>query len=314
MRAALFSCSGLGDGIVFLTLSYNLFLNGYEVDTYHDALVEMQRFFKNLSIKRYPEISEIDQILNKYDKIFVSYDMKNPFIKKLIEKGKKDKLEDVFVLNPSPSKKIGYQPFYEDTYFSPNRSVVDNILIFCKDILKFKTIKKSNGILCPYPIEKNKYENRVIIHPSSAKDSKNWPLHRYVKLAKFLKEIGYDPVFVVSSNERPLFRLIEDLGFTLMSFKNLNELASYVYESSYMIGNDSGIGHLASSFNIPTVSVFRNFRSAKLWRPGFTDNGKIIFPNKLIPNPFFYRLRDKKWKNFISEKKVLKVFLEQRKS
>lgn len=307
MKAAVFSCLGLGDCLVSLTLSHNLYLNGYEVDTFHDQLTQMQKWFLKLPIKKYPKVFEIESIVKKYDKIFISYDAKSEFIKRLIETAKDYKPQDVFVLNPCPSKKVGTQPFYKDTFFSPKINVVENILKFCKNILHLKNIEKSNGIKCFENLEHKKFSKRIIIHPSSAKVSKNWPLVKYINLAKFLKRKNFDPIFVVSQKEKNEFLEIENNGLSLKTFENLDDLASFIYQSGFMIGNDSGIGHLASSLGLDTITIFRNHRSAMLWRPGFT-NSKVVYPSRLIPNFSFYRLRDKHWKSFVRECKLMKYF------
>ncbi len=309
MIAAIFSCKGLGDGLISIALANNLSLNDFQVDVFHNTLGEMQSFFKNFYIKKYPNINDIDLILSAYDRIFVSYDEANNFIMKLISEGKNKCKDKIFVLNPCPSKKIGSQPYYLDTLFDPNICMVENIDLFSKQILKLKkTTKKINySISCD--IEHKKYKNKVIIHPSSAKESKNWSEKKYLELALLLINKGYEPVFVVSENEKEKFLKFQENGIELKSFNNLKDLTLFVYESSYMIGNDSGIGHLSSMLHIPTISIFRNYRSARLWRPGWGKN-IIIYPNRLIPNLSIYRLRDKHWKKFISTKKILKEFLK----
>lgn len=308
MKAAIFSCNGLGDGLIAIALANNLFLNEYKVDVFHNSLGEMQSFFKNICIKKYPNINDITQLLSIYDQIFISFDGSNELILNLINLGKTKCEEKIFVLNPCPSKKLGSQPYYSDSYFNPKISMVDNIDIFSKKILKLeKTSKKINYYISD-KAEHKKYKNRVIIHPSSAKKSKNWSEKKYLELALLLKNKGYEPAIVVSEKERQYFLQFEENKILLKSFNNLKDLTLFVYESSYMIGNDSGIGHLSSMLDIPTISIFRNYRSARLWRPGWCKN-IIIFPNRLIPNLSIYRLRDKHWKKFISSKKIFNEFL-----
>ncbi|EKD28064.1 MAG: hypothetical protein ACD_79C00443G0001, partial [uncultured bacterium] len=80
MKAAIFSCKGLGDGLISAALANNLSLNNYEVDLFHNTLIDIQSFFKNFKIKKYPGVEEINFILKFYDQIFVSYDESNNFI------------------------------------------------------------------------------------------------------------------------------------------------------------------------------------------------------------------------------------------
>ncbi|NGX28329.1 MAG: hypothetical protein K940chlam1_00505 [Candidatus Anoxychlamydiales bacterium] len=308
MKVANFSSQGLGDGLIALMLSYNLYLNGYEVDTFHNSLDQMQSYFPNLPIKKYPRLDDIEKIIKNYDQIFISYNEGSTFIQKLIKEGKKTKASKVFVLNPCPSRKVGSQPFYKDAFFDPNLCMVENIENFSKNILKLKKISKKIDLSIPKNLTFKKFSRRIIIHPSSAKKSKNYSIDKYLQLAKVLKDKNFEPVFVISEKERAEYKMIKDLGFNLKAFDNLKDLTGFVYESSFMIGNDSGIGHLASLLGLSTITIFRNHRSAKLWRPGWSQN-KIVFPNKFIPNLSLYRLRDKHWNAFISFGKIANYFL-----
>ncbi len=307
MKCAFFSCNGLGDGLVALTLSNNLKLNGYEIDTFHNSLGEMASWFNYLPILKYPTEEEVYLVLENYDRIFVSYNDSSKFVMKLIKEGKKKYKNKIYVINPCPSRKIGGQPFYEDAFLTPKLSVVDNLVNFAKNILKLKKIEKNILISPPENITFRKNISRIIIHPTSAKASKNWSSEKYIELAKDLTKEGFEPVFVVSEKEEKEWAGIRDKKIELKVFSEFHSLAFFVYESGYMIGNDSGIGHLASILNIPTLTIFRNHRTAALWRPGWAKS-KTVYPNKLIPNLSFFRLRDKYWQRFISKRKVLKEF------
>ncbi len=304
-KAAIFSCKGLGDGLISLTLANNLHINGFLVDTYHpDKLFQLQSWFSDLNILSFPEEDTIDKLISSYDIIFVSYD-DSSFISKLIDKGKKD--NKLIVLNPSPSKKIGSQPYYKDAYFDPTINMAENIKRFCKAVLHLDKSVNINNIHPPKDLVYRKNDNRIIIHPTSAKEGKNWPKKKFIELAKLLKRNNKNPVFVMSKKEKKAWANVENLGFTIMGFDDLSDLSSYIYESYAMIGNDSGIGHLASSLKIPTVSIFRNYRSSQLWRPGFYKN-IAVYPSRYIPNISSFRIRDKHWKKFISCKKIIKAY------
>ena len=90
-------------------------------------------------------------------------------------------------------------------------------------------------------------------------------------------------------------------------FANLSELAVFVCESGYMVGNDSGIGHLASNFGLPTLTICRSYQNALFWRPAWTI-GEVITPSPWIPNLKGLRWRDRHWKKWISVNKALKGF------
>ncbi len=85
----------------------------------------------------------------------------------------------------------------------------------------------------------------------------------------------------------------------MIHFHTLDELAAYLYESGYLIGNDSGLGHLASALSIPTMTFCRRKALAKMWAPSFMP-GVVLTPSSLIPNIRGLRLRDQYWHRFIT--------------
>ena len=91
-RCLVVSCKGLGDGIIALTLSNNLYLNQNEVVTFHDGgLFHLQSWFPHLPIEKFPGISAISCIVQNFDQIYVFHDSVDPFIQALI-KERKDKI------------------------------------------------------------------------------------------------------------------------------------------------------------------------------------------------------------------------------
>jgi ADP-heptose:LPS heptosyltransferase len=303
MKASIFSCSGLGDGLVFLTLLNNLKKNNIDTIFYHNNF-DLTNFF-DAKIKKYPEISDIDEILKKNDFIFISFDKSNPFINEIIKKSEKYFLKKVFVLNPSPTKKIKKLAFYDHFKFDRNLTVIENLKNFSKNILNLKDVTTSNNIIIPKNLTYRKNKNLIAIHPASGNKNKNLDQKYFIEIAKKLKNKNFEPIFILSPKEEKDYLWVKENNFNLKTFNSLNELAAFIYEAAYLIGNDSGLGHLASNLNIPSISIFKNLKTAKLWRPGWGGN-KIIYPNNFIPNLSFFRLRDKHWQRFISIRKIIK--------
>lgn len=299
-RAAVFCHNGLGDGIVSLVLPNNLQLNGWAVDTYHNLLIDMQPWFPHLPLFTYPSLEEIPTILSKYDWFFVFQNDSSPFIQKLISEGKKRIPDQVKVIYIYPSKHIVNEPYYLDAQIDPSLPVAENMRLFCERIIHLPKITKHNGLIPPEHLSYRKYKKRVAIHPTSSREGKNWPKDKYVKLALQLKHEGFDPVFIADSSWS-----ID--GIESCQFSTLDLLASYLYESSYLIGNDSGLGHLASSLAIPTLTLSRRKALANLWAPSFYSN-VVVTPSSWIPNIRGFRLRDRHWKKFISVSKVHQGF------
>jgi hypothetical protein len=121
-----------------------------------------------------------------------------------------------------------------------------------------------------------------------------------------LRKKGFEPVWIIGPQEIGEWKQMKG-DFEMPEFSTLDVLARYIYESGYFVGNDSGLGHLASFLEIPTLTITRRRAHAKLWAPGYTT-GVIVTPNPWIPNISGFRLRDRHWQKFISTRKVLRAF------
>jgi len=289
-KCCIFSCKGLGDGLINLVLGYNLFLNDYKVTLYHDNhLDDLQSWFSYITILPFPVDGLASQIYEENDLVFIAYDKSNPFLMALIQDGKTTCPSKTYVLNPSVTTKIGSQPYYGDTKFNPGIPMVENMVNFCSHILKLNKVTIFNGFSPPSLLQNRRYINRLIIHPTSANE--------------------FEPVLVMTDKEIQQLKNDTKALSYVKTFSNLDELASFVFESGYMIGNDSGIGHLASMLGLPSITICRNPRVFDLWRPGWQKNIGI-YPSKKIPNISGFRIRDQLWKRLIGPKKVLKRFLD----
>jgi heptosyltransferase III len=308
MKNGVVSQSGLGDGLVAMTLSNNLFINGIEVITFQNGFFdELQGWFPHLPIKKFPPTNYIPQLFKDFERIFVFYDSGDPFIQTLIKEGKEKWPKQIKVISHSFSKSFNKLPFYEDCLFQPTLSMVDNIFYFCRDLLKLEKLTKVNGICCPYSLHHRMFKKRVALHSFSAKPGRSWPRKKFINLYHKLRELDLDPCFFMNLSEKKVWDDEENKNIKAIGCQNLNDLASYIYESGYFIGNDSGIGHLASCLGIPLVSISRSKRTAALWRPGW-GRVEVVYPYSFIPNIRGLRLRDKKWKFFISTRRVFKRF------
>lgn len=308
-KAAVFCHNGLGDGVISLILSNNFHQNGWLIDTFHNTIDSLQMWFPHLPILKYPKMSEISRILSYYDEIVVFHNDTYEFVLKLIEEGKKIYPEKIKVIYAYPSKGVFLQPYYQDCLIDPGVPLVQNLERFCQKILKFPIVTKKNGFLAPRRLEHRKYLRRILLHTVSSREGKNWPKKKYVKLALHLKKEGFDPYIILggAKDRKDWEPYLKTYSMEAPNFENLDAIAQFIYESGYLIGNDSGVGHLASCLGIPTVTISRRKTVAKFWRP-YWAAGRIVNPTSWIPNIRGFRLRDQKWKSFISVKKVLRSF------
>ncbi len=294
MKIAIFSCAGLGDCLLTMILSENLRQQGHAVTTFHPFMQELQGWFPHLPIRPFPpNYADFDRFIVMYEK--------STWMKDVLEKCLKFHRSATTVLNPIATPNRDY-PYWEEGRFDGKVPFADNLVTFCHDILGIEEAKKVNGFVIPSDVKLRSKPRQVVIHPTSSRPGKNWPRKKFLRLARALEKRGYEPVFVVSPKERAEWP-------EAPAFKNLEEMVLCVAESGLMVGNDSGIGHLASLFEIPTVSLFKNERTADFWKPAFAPNIAIT-PKGWLPNLKGMRWRDKYWHWGISVRYVLRAFDE----
>lgn len=288
---------GLGDGLITLTLAQNLFLNGYAPILFHPFLHELQSWFPHIPIRPFPQRMNA---LADFDWFFFMYEQLPPMLS-LIAHCEKHYANKTIVLNPIATLNNDY-PYWEVGCFDGNLPIVENLVRFCKTVLQFKQTTKSNGLVLPIDLQPRRFLRRVAIHPTSSLERKNWPKEKFLRFAHTLQKQGWAPMFILKENERDGWE--EHLA---PRFSSLEAMARAVCESGYMVGNDSGIGHLASCCGVPTLTICRQIQSSRFWRPDWTP-GTVLAPYRWIPNIKWGRIRDRYWKQWISVRRVLRGF------
>jgi hypothetical protein len=300
MRCAVFSCLGLGDGLITLVLSNNLHLNGASVTTFHPFLSSLQPWFPHLPLSTFPD--EIETTLEKFDQIFLFFE-RLPRMQAILKICLEKYRHKTTILNPIATANRDY-PYWEEGKFNGEKTLVENLYTFCKETLKFAVATKSNGMTPPEGTQLNPDPRRILLHPTSSREGKNWGQKRFLTLYDKLERRGVTPILLLTKDEQRGWDLE---GKRAPLFNSLSELAGYVYGSGLLIGNDSGLGHLASCLGTPTLTLCRSAQNAKFWRPAWAQ-GAVLTPNPWIPNLKGLRLRDKYWQKWISVRKVLTQF------
>lgn len=301
-RAALFCQNELGDGVNGLVLANNLHLNGWHVDMYQNVLGSMQNWFPHLNVLPYPSLDELSRILNAYNWFFVVQNEADPFVSRLIQEGKRRFPDRLKVIYLYPSKRIVNEPYYNDCLTNPDLSVAENLRLFCEKILRLPKISKNNGLIPPAGLVSRKHLKRVVIHPTNAHGMSSWPKEKFVDLGQHLQKDGFEVVLIPAAKDG-----WQGLGFEVAIFPTLDLLARYLYESGFLVGTDSGFGHLASALGVPTLTVCRRKTLANMWAPSF-HKGLVVTPSSWIPNIRGLRLRDRYWKSLISVGKARRAF------
>ncbi|MBS0620544.1 MAG: hypothetical protein JSS61_03690, partial [Verrucomicrobia bacterium] len=130
-RCAVFSCMGLGDGLIALVLSNNLRLNGSVVTTFHPFLSSLQGWFPRLPIAPFPPLEKLAQ----FDAFFIIYE-KSPWMQAIIAHCQTHFPQQTKILNPIATPNRDY-PYWEVGKFDGRRPFVENLYNFCKEELQF---------------------------------------------------------------------------------------------------------------------------------------------------------------------------------
>lgn len=272
-----------GDNLISMVTVNNLVRNGYQVDVYGNYVYALRDWFPWATI--FPGITlETQHTLAKYPVVFHMYDND---IAQAVAKWHANSVA-----------------FSKSSLYHAKISMVDIQVALCEQELGLSNVVRTNGLLPLAGLVARKHKQRVIIHPTSSLERKNWPKEKFIRLAQLLTNDGYEPNFIVSPQERPQWLDVLDRGILLPEFSSLSALASFVYESGWFIGNDSGIGHLASNLGVPTVSIILRKGVARQWRPTWSRGEVVLSPTWLNPRP----LKEKLWKHFITVNAVWGAF------
>jgi len=284
-KIAFVSSFCMGDSLVGLIVANNLLLNGYDVTVYGDFIYALRDWFLQMNV--YPLIKEGDkQTLAEYDTVISMFD---------------NELSRAISAWHPHSIILSHSPLY-----LAKMSMVDIQVAACRDILRLKKVVKDNGIIPLAGLEPHKYAKRVVMHPTSSLARKNWPADKFIELTKRLRTMGYESSFVVSPEERPDWLFADAYQVALPQFTSLSAVAAYVFESGFFIGNDSGIGHLASNLGVPTVSIILRKGVARQWRPNWAPGKVVLSPAWCNPRP----VKEKFWKWCTSVRRVQKHFVD----
>ncbi len=99
----------------------------------------------------------------------------------------------------------------------------------------------------------------VLLHPGAGSRRKRWPLDRFLTLARSLERAGLAPRFLLGPAEEDLagaLRGHRGACYPVLRAESLVDLAARLRSMLALVGNDSGVAHLAAFLGVPTVAVF----------------------------------------------------------
>lgn len=214
---------------------------------------------------------------------------------------RKKKFDTVFILNPNNrsntiafvagipkrvglNRKMGYlltQPI-EDRKHEGKKHELEYTLDILKEAgipitekhtyfpVKKESEERIEGLLSANGIKNNDF---VVMHPSASCPSKRWMQDNFIKLAKLIQEKTKLKVIVISSKDEKKYadNLAQVTGvIDFRGILTISDIGALLKRSKVFISNDSGPVHIASSLNVPVISIFgRNDPglSPARWRP-----------------------------------------------
>lgn len=288
---------GLGDSLIYLIVANNLARTGYRVTMLSNHLAHLSDWLPNIRILPFPEPEHTQALYDAYDLVLsdcgsiITSIRQDPFSlgQRFVFVGTL-RLESDYIHDHSDRlrQQLGLGKAEQMRNLAscagPIRvidddsiSMVEQAVAFCRTKLVIPNASAEPGFTIPQSFVARGNPRRVMLHPTSYNPKKNWPAEKYLRLARRLKRHGFDPQFVLSPKERTEWAPLFGTEFAIPHFANTCELAAYLYESGYVIGNDSGVGHLASALGVPVLTIYRKRRDGFCWRPGWGSN-EVVRP------------------------------------
>ncbi len=320
-RLALVRSMGLGDGCIYLVLAANLARAGYQVAVLSNHLSALNDWLPLFETRPLPAPAETFAVLDEFD--LVISDMGSMLTRHGQGAGELArryvfvgtlKVDSRFVQAPAVET-LARLPMEKARLLAPlaaaagplrclpddSVSMVEQAVAFCRMRLGLVDASSDIGLQMPSMLQHRRHARRVMLHPLSYNEKKNWPARKYLALARRLRAAGYEPQFVLSPKERGDHLEVFAPEFEVPEFVDAQALAAHLYESGYVIGNDSGVGHLASALGIPVLTLYRKRRDGFCWRPG-CGAGQVVRPALSLSF-----MRDR-WAMFMSVNRVARGF------
>jgi heptosyltransferase III len=284
-RTALLASNALGDTLVSMVIAHNLVKSGARVVVFGAPAYALRDWFPELDIRPLPEEPMLAAVLAPYDRVLQMH---------------------------------AHQPKADLPAIHPHVRILEPITLgdeggcmahrfaeFCRSELGLLNADIGNGLSAPASLQHRRYRQRVAIHPEASTADKRWSSKRFVDVAVRLQQRGYEVNFLIAPDVRERWAGLERWNIGAPSFDDLDTLAAWLYECGWFIGNDSGIGHLASNLGIPTLSLFRRRRVSERWQPAW-GAVEVVLPWQWVPTA---GLKEKFWRETLTCGRVLSAFL-----
>jgi predicted lipopolysaccharide heptosyltransferase III len=118
----------------------------------------------------------------------------------------------------------------------------------------------------------------ALLHPAAAFESKQWATENFARVAEALSARRLAVIAVAAPDEAEITRaLAATCSAPVHSFTGLRlpEITALASRARLFVGNDSGIAHIASAVNTPSVVIFGSSKTEH-WRPWANPLSEIV--------------------------------------
>lgn len=147
----------------------------------------------------------------------------------------------------------------------------------------------------------HKHKRRIAIHPAGQTLAQHWNDVKWVALARQLRHRGWQVAFLVKPAERMYWLSLTRGEFEIPLQHTLDETMSFIYESAFLIDNDSGHDHLATVIGCPVVTIDHSHQKPPPW---ILDNPLVY---KVAPRFSMHFFQKSLWRPFLSVTDILKT-------
>ena len=119
----------------------------------------------------------------------------------------------------------------------------------------------------------------AVIHPAAAAATKQWAAEKFGRVAEDIRNRGLAVVAITTPNEKPIIdEMNKSTTAPVETFTDLSlpEITALLARARVLIGNDSGIAHIAAAVETPSVVIFGSSNRAH-WRPWANAAAEVVF-------------------------------------
>jgi len=138
----------------------------------------------------------------------------------------------------------------------------------------------------PLPSALHAVRGATIVHPGAASPARRWPAERFAAVARQESAAGRQVVITGGPDERDLALTVAALASlpehaVLAGRTGLRELAAVVGAAARVVCGDTGVAHLATALDVPSVLLFGP-SSPRVWGPWHgRDRHRVLWAGRL---------------------------------